>query len=116
MDAKKRVRTLTLSVWNSGHLLAVLQYPHHHGRRYSAMAQFGPHLGKPFHDLDTVLREILAATSTLANLWQQNPMAPGGVGVLMWGCDYLVGKAKITITVTTNPGEPIPCKRTVAFE
>jgi hypothetical protein len=49
-------------------------------------------------------------------LTQQNPMAPGGVGVLMWGCDYMVGKATITITVTTSPGEPMPCKRTVAFE
>jgi hypothetical protein len=49
-------------------------------------------------------------------LMQQNPMAPGGVGVLMWGCDYLVGKATITITVTTKPGDPMPCKRAVAFE
>ena len=32
------------------------------------------------------------------------------------GCDYLVGKAKMTITVTTHPGDPMPCKRTVAFE
>lgn len=38
--------------------------------RYRAMAQFGPHFGKPFDDLDTVVREILAATSTLANLWR----------------------------------------------
>jgi hypothetical protein len=38
--------------------------------RYSAMAQFGPHFGKPFDDLDQVVREILAATSTLANLWR----------------------------------------------
>jgi hypothetical protein len=34
------------------------------------MAQFGPHFGKPFDDLDRVIREILAATSTLANLWR----------------------------------------------
>jgi hypothetical protein len=38
--------------------------------RYSAMAQFGPHLGKPFDDLEMVVHEILAATSTLANLWR----------------------------------------------
>jgi hypothetical protein len=38
--------------------------------RYRAMAQFGPHFGKPFDDLDTVLREILTSTSTLANLWR----------------------------------------------
>jgi hypothetical protein len=38
--------------------------------RYRAMAQFGPHSGKPFDDLDQVLREILAATHTLAGLWR----------------------------------------------
>jgi hypothetical protein len=38
--------------------------------RYRAMAQFGPHFGKPFDDLDRVIREILTATSTLANLWR----------------------------------------------
>jgi hypothetical protein len=38
--------------------------------RYRAMAQFGAHFGKPFDDIDTVVRGILAATSTLANLWR----------------------------------------------
>jgi hypothetical protein len=47
---------------------------------------------------------------------QQNPLAPGGVGVLLWGCDYRVGNARITVTLATNPGDPMPCKRTVAFE
>jgi len=47
---------------------------------------------------------------------QQNPEAAGGVGVLLWGCDYQVGKARITITVTIYPGDPMPCKRTMAFE
>jgi hypothetical protein len=46
---------------------------------------------------------------------QQNPQAIGGVGVLMWGCDYQVGKAMITITVATHPGDPMPCKRKVSF-
>ena len=48
-------------------------------------------------------------------LSQTNSMAPGGIGITLWGCDYLVGKALITITITTNPGDPMPCKRKVAF-
>ncbi len=47
---------------------------------------------------------------------QTNVLAPGGVGVLLWGCDYMVGKAQITITITTNPGDAMPCKRKVAFK
>ncbi len=43
------------------------------------------------------------------------PMILGGVGVMLWGCDYQVGKAMITITITTEPGDPMPCKRKVAF-
>jgi len=38
-----------------------------------------------------------------------------GVGVTLWGCDYQVGKAVITITITTQPSDPMPCKREVAF-
>ena len=49
-------------------------------------------------------------------LTQNNPMYAGGVGVTLWGCDYQVGKALITITITTNPSDPMPCKRKVAFE
>jgi hypothetical protein len=49
-------------------------------------------------------------------LTQNNPEAIGGVGVLLWGCDYLVGKATITITITTGVHDPMPCKRKVAFE
>jgi hypothetical protein len=49
-------------------------------------------------------------------LTQNNPQAPDGVGVLLWGCDYLVGKARITITITTRTSDPMPCKRQVAFE
>ena len=47
---------------------------------------------------------------------QQNPMAPGGVGTLLWGCDYQVGNARITLTIATQAGDPMPCKRRVAFE
>lgn len=47
---------------------------------------------------------------------QQNPESPIGVGVLLWGCDYQVGRAKITITIATSPRDPMPCKRTVAFK
>jgi hypothetical protein len=46
---------------------------------------------------------------------QNNPQSPLGVGVILWGCDYLVGKAKITITITTQPSDPMPCKRKVKF-
>jgi hypothetical protein len=49
-------------------------------------------------------------------LTQNNPEAIGGVGVLLWGCDYLVGRAKITITYTTSAGDPMPCKRKVRFQ
>jgi hypothetical protein len=49
-------------------------------------------------------------------LTQNNPQAPEGVGVLLWACDHLVGKARITITITTHPSDPMPCKRQVAFE
>ena len=49
-------------------------------------------------------------------LTQNNPLAPEGVGVMLWGCDYQVGKARITITITTRPSDPMPCKRKVAFE
>jgi hypothetical protein len=38
--------------------------------RYRAMAQFGLHFSKPFDDLDLVVREILAATTVLAQLWR----------------------------------------------
>ena len=48
-------------------------------------------------------------------LTQNNPMAPEGIGVMLWGCDYLVGRAKITITITTRPSDPMPCKRKVRF-
>ena len=47
--------------------------------RYRAMAQFGTQIGKPFDDLDTVVREILAATATLTNLWR-NLGAPDNTG------------------------------------
>lgn len=47
---------------------------------------------------------------------QTNPDSPAGVGVLLWGCDYMVGKARITITISTQPSDPMPCKRKVAFK
>lgn len=40
--------------------------------RYRAMAQFGLHFGKPFDDLDMVVREILAATTVLAQMWRNS--------------------------------------------
>ena len=43
------------------------------------------------------------------------PIIIQGVGVTLWGCDYRVGKAMITITITTEPRDPMPCKRKVAF-
>lgn len=46
---------------------------------------------------------------------QTNPEAIGGVGPLLWGCDYQVGRAYITITIATHPSDPMPCKRKVAF-
>jgi hypothetical protein len=46
---------------------------------------------------------------------QSNPLSPLGVGTTLWGCDYQVGKAVITITVATQPSDPMPCKRKVAF-
>jgi hypothetical protein len=48
-------------------------------------------------------------------LTQNNAMAPGGIGVILWGCDYSVGRALITITVTTSTSDPMPCKRKVVF-
>ena len=48
-------------------------------------------------------------------LTQNNPGSPLGIGVLLWGCKYLVGKSKITITITTQPSDSMPCKRRVAF-
>lgn len=47
---------------------------------------------------------------------QQNPLAVGGVGVYLWGCDYNVGRAMITITIATKPGDRMPCKRRVTFD
>jgi len=45
-----------------------------------------------------------------------NPNAIGGVYVMLWACDYQVGSALITITITTGPGDPMPCKRKVMFQ
>jgi len=61
-------------------------------------------------------KEIGRLIKAYPMLTQTNPESIGGVGVLMWGCDYLVGKAQITITITTGPRDPMPCKRQVAFE
>ena len=46
---------------------------------------------------------------------QTNPLAAEGEGVTLWGCEYQVGRAKITIAITTDPGDPMPCKRKAAF-
>jgi hypothetical protein len=49
-------------------------------------------------------------------LIQKSPQAVEGVGVYLWGCDYQVGAAHITITISTQPRDPMPCKRKVTFE
>ena len=46
---------------------------------------------------------------------QTNALAPGGVGVIMWGCKYRVGKAQITLAPIVQPGDPMPCKRELKF-
>jgi len=60
-------------------------------------------------------REIGVLLKGYPMLTQQNPLTPGGVGVLLWGCEYQVGRAMVTINITTDPGDPMPCKRKVAF-
>lgn len=39
-------------------------------------------------------REIGDLLKAYPILTQSNPLAPGGVGVMLWGCDYVVGKAR----------------------
>lgn len=46
---------------------------------------------------------------------QTNPLAVGGTGVTMWACEYRVGHSDITLAPTTQPGDPMPCKREVRF-
>ncbi|HVW53052.1 MAG TPA: hypothetical protein VHC91_22080 [Trinickia sp.] len=60
-------------------------------------------------------REIGVLLKGYPILTQSNPNAPQGVGVMLWGCEYQVGRAVITTTITTQPGDPMPCKRKVAF-
>jgi hypothetical protein len=48
--------------------------------------------------------------------WQTNPEAIGGVYVTAWRCLYRVGDAQIALPIATQPGDPMPCKRKVAFE
>ena len=60
-------------------------------------------------------REIGVLLKGYPMLTQSNPTAPQGVGVMLWGCEYQVGRAVITTTITTQPGDPMPCKRKVAF-
>ena len=45
--------------------------------RYRAMAQFGFSAGKPFDDLERIIREILSAAMALSRLWKksENPSA-----------------------------------------
>jgi len=49
-------------------------------------------------------------------IMQTNSLAPGGVGPLAWWCEYKVGTAQITLVIATQPSDPMPCKRKVAFE
>ena len=37
----------------------------------------------------------------------------GTTWVSLWGCDYKVGQAIITLTYSTKNGDPMPCKRKV---
>lgn len=60
-------------------------------------------------------REIGVLLKAYPTLFQTNPLAPGGVGAILWSCEYRVGRAMITITHATEPGGPMPCKREVAF-
>ncbi|HEX4300957.1 MAG TPA: hypothetical protein VH327_08815, partial [Gammaproteobacteria bacterium] len=55
----------------------------------------GPELAPP---------EIGLLLKTYPIVTQNNSDSPLGIGILFWGCDYLVGKAKITITLSTKPG------------
>jgi hypothetical protein len=59
--------------------------------------------------------EIVHLLRAYPMVTQSNPDAVGGSGVTLWGCDYLVGKAEITITIATAPSDPMPFKRKVAF-
>lgn len=40
----------------------------------------------------------------------------GETWVSLWGCDYKVGQAIITIAISTEQGDSMPCKRKVMFE
>ncbi len=66
----------------------------------------GPELAPP--QVGHLLRAWPLATNT-------NPLAPGGIGVMEWACEYRVGTAHITLAPTTQPGDPMPCKREVLF-
>ena len=46
---------------------------------------------------------------------QTNPLAPGGEGVTLWECRYRVGRAIISLAVSTSPTAPMPCKRESRF-
>ena len=61
-------------------------------------------------------REIGYLLRAYPILTQNNPEASEGLGVMLWGCEYKVGGARITVTVTTQPSDPMPCKRKVAFQ
>ncbi len=67
----------------------------------------GPELAK--QQLGYLLRAYPIAVQT-------NPQNLMGVGTTLWGCKYKVGRALITVTISTNPSDPMPCKRKVAFK
>ena len=70
------------------------------------LVPIGPELAPP--EVGVLVKAYPIAANT-------NPGSPYGVGVYLWGCDYRVGKALITVTITTQPSDPMPCKRKVKF-
>lgn len=47
---------------------------------------------------------------------QTNPLSSVPVGTTIWACKYKVGRALITVNMTTQPNAPMPCKFKVEFQ
>jgi len=60
-------------------------------------------------------KEIGILLQAIPAFYQTNTFA-GAVGPYIWNCVYQVGRAQITLSITTEPGAPMPCKRKVVFE
>jgi hypothetical protein len=61
-------------------------------------------------------REIGHLLKAYPRLMQKNLQAVERVGVYLWGWHYQVGAVRITITISTQPRDPMPCKRKVALD